>query len=1190
MQLWPAHVIRDPRVQRALKLYNAAQTIRQEQGPLQRRIGHPIAQANWDRFFKLVKSKQTSFLMSCVAEIYFNFIRHKAIRAIWRAYRTGGEGRVSDGWSLAELGKALGYDSEAQIRAFIDNYGFKVVKKDDGKLYLDVNSVGRVFPAPLEDKQEPQLSKKIVESKRYHRTASALINGLSVNAALEAGLMTHAVKIKVKNSHGNGPALLSVKGGATARANSLPRSTQSPSNAVTFSGISSLNQNKEAVSVRAEATQPTFTFSPQPPHPTDPREGTSRRGGDSLFVTGDSDDEEGVGKTRQAKPAPAPMSSSDNPFAKVFASSSDSTMPSSQSAPISNASSAPLTSNLFRTTQASAPSIQPSSSTSPSSIFKQAQPAPTSNLFPAPDSTSNIFTGAQTTVSTTKPFSFGFSTGAPSIASPSNIFTPSSAATTTTGNMPSVPSSSPFTFPSTTPTIADKKPSAPTNNMFASSTPASAIGEIARAPASNDVIRATTVTETTPHKSEKQARTSGFPKEFVLELYATLAEKAAQSDSGLSIKERTQQEVYERYKQDPDMASRLIARIENHILPTRLAEVYAEDLEKVSRLEAEYLQMKEGEAKQQLMKTLRDARGARFFREEVIRKQYLAVAKQEEKAVRKEREAEREQSYEHFKGIRTEEVMQYVTRQVALVPREFPQYRESVFGAVPKIAEAMAAEIFRELLIEKEKQREQRELERKKAEEARRNDRGKRFRERVKAAHQLANERRKAEKEKREAEEAQREVERQADLEKLLNVGKNYIAGIETQFELPPQQFSLTAPAPGKTSASPSVDDDGFKFAFGSPATRTYSSVSPTAQNDSSNRRLTVSELYKLKSAKPNAFVRGYAGLHPIQLQQPSHTQPATTNTTPATPSVTTPQPGDKRKRQEDEADQEANKKLKLPPAIEATSRTPWQSNYFQRKAAGLLDWQLKRKRTKEDYYYPYITLPAGTVHTYSQGELRRREERRREESEERERKRRETTENSASALSSPIGQTSASPFRAPTSARPGSAGSLQASASARPGTSSSQQSSTSSLRSALSRYEESVEAMDRLSADMDESAAFYASLRKRIEAGDEDLARILRGESPMSNSTSPEAPHFPSKTRPAATKTPKTTPTSQYRKSAARPAPAQNAFANSYETMDAERRERWRREDEEMQKEIDEIRERMERRLKELGDNEKDA
>lgn len=1070
VQLWPADVIRDPRVQRALKLYNAAQTIRQEQGPLAPRVGHPVAQENWNRFFKLVKSKQTSFLMSCVAEIYFNFLRHKAMRAIWRAYRTGGEGRVSDGWSLVELGKALGYDSEAQVRTFVDIYGFKVVKKDDGKLYLDVNSVGRNFPAPLEDKQEPQLSKKLVERKRYHRTASAIINGLSVNTALEAGLVTRAVKGKEKNAHGNGVKPLFVKGAAAGRANSLPGSAQSPSNAVDFSGISSsLKQNKEAAPVRAEATQPTLTFSPQPPPRSDLKKETSTRREESLFVTGDSDEEEGTAKMEKVRPAPAPPSSSVNPFAQAFAaiasnalptsqaapaptpspfnpfaqafsSAASSVLPTSQPAPASNLFSAPPTSNFFASAQTSAPTPALSASTSPSSIFAP-RPAQSSTLFPTPDS-SNIFTGAQTTVSTTKPFSFDFTAGVTSTPTSSNPFIFSSATTTTAGNMgntPSAPSRNQSTFPSATPPTADNMQSSSSRNLFAPPTPA---------PATNHVAPALAVGESaSDNKSaEKKKSTIRFP-----------------------IHEKLRQEIFERYKSDPDMATRLIARLDNHILPTKLALVYAEALEKFDRVVKEHDQMENIEIKRQLAKDILDAKGSRGWWEGQVRKSYLAAVEEEEKTVKKEREAWREQSYEHFKGIRTQEVMQYLIRQVATKPRDFPQYRESdsVFGIVPKFAEATAAAIFREALIENKKEKEQRELERKQAEDDRRRDRGRRFRERGRILHKERAEKEealeRAEEEKRKAEEA----EKAADMEMLYNTGKNWLADVDTSLMAPGQKLQEEAYAtyapPSRTPELPPPGEEEFQFNFGARSTR----------NSPSRRPPSASQRNGLRDAHPASLFRASAPATPRNRTMTTSTTssmpfprlpPATTpreHTTtsprnlmefPKLDRPITPQAGDKRKRQDDEAD--------IP-------RSNWHySNYFQRKAAGLLDWQLKRPRTKEDYYYPYITLPAGTVHKYSDPELRRMEEESRERREAlaaRERERR-----------------SASASRPTTSGSAGRPTTSDSAGGSRPG-------------SVGSNHEELMAALDEAEAGLEETGEFFKDLRKRIEAGDKKLFKALQ-------------------------------------------------------------------------------------------------
>ena len=189
VQTWPQHILLNMRVQKALELYASACNVADAQGPLKPRAPHAIAQANWEKFWTLIKSNETSYLMSCVAEIYFNLIRRTALIAIWKASRQGVKTKV-DGWTIAKLVKVLGFDKVRQVEDFCAHYGFSIERGDDGKRFLDLNSVrGRNIPQPASGMKEQIKSEKIVEVKRHGRTLPAVIKGLSVGAAQAADLM-----------------------------------------------------------------------------------------------------------------------------------------------------------------------------------------------------------------------------------------------------------------------------------------------------------------------------------------------------------------------------------------------------------------------------------------------------------------------------------------------------------------------------------------------------------------------------------------------------------------------------------------------------------------------------------------------------------------------------------------------------------------------------------------------------------------------------------------------------------------------------------------------------------------------------------------------------------------------------------------------------------------------------------------
>ena len=139
-QNWPKPLLKDSRIQTAMKLYAAASNTSDEQGPLRPRTTFAIAQANYGRYWSTVGSKAVSYLMACAAEIYFNLIRGMALEELWKAYKRGGLTKMED-WVLGDLATALGYDNEDQVQKFCEEHGFTIREREDGESFLDIGSV-----------------------------------------------------------------------------------------------------------------------------------------------------------------------------------------------------------------------------------------------------------------------------------------------------------------------------------------------------------------------------------------------------------------------------------------------------------------------------------------------------------------------------------------------------------------------------------------------------------------------------------------------------------------------------------------------------------------------------------------------------------------------------------------------------------------------------------------------------------------------------------------------------------------------------------------------------------------------------------------------------------------------------------------------------------------------------------------
>ena len=186
VQTWPRTVMYDLRVRKALELYAAACNTQDSQGPLKPRATHLIAQQDWQRFWSIVGSNQVSYLMACVAEIYFNLVRRTVLNALLRSCRMSNTRADSD-WTIDLLCEVLAFDEHSEVHTFCEAYGFSFAQRDDGQEYLDLTSVKlRELPQPNASLPK-QWKSELVEGKRWGRTLSAIINGMTVDAAQEAG-------------------------------------------------------------------------------------------------------------------------------------------------------------------------------------------------------------------------------------------------------------------------------------------------------------------------------------------------------------------------------------------------------------------------------------------------------------------------------------------------------------------------------------------------------------------------------------------------------------------------------------------------------------------------------------------------------------------------------------------------------------------------------------------------------------------------------------------------------------------------------------------------------------------------------------------------------------------------------------------------------------------------------------------
>lgn len=188
VQSWPKQILRDRRVRTAMVLYAAACNTMDTQGPLKPRASHLIAQQDWQLFWLMVESPKVSYLMACVAEIYFNLVRRTALNALWRSFKSN-PNRSPEDWTIEALLDVLVFDEEHQVHTFCEAYGFSFAQRADGLEYLDLTSLKeRNLPSPSIGLPK-QWKSGLVESKRFGRTIPAIIDGFTVKLAESTGQM-----------------------------------------------------------------------------------------------------------------------------------------------------------------------------------------------------------------------------------------------------------------------------------------------------------------------------------------------------------------------------------------------------------------------------------------------------------------------------------------------------------------------------------------------------------------------------------------------------------------------------------------------------------------------------------------------------------------------------------------------------------------------------------------------------------------------------------------------------------------------------------------------------------------------------------------------------------------------------------------------------------------------------------------
>ncbi|KAL4940741.1 SAC3/GANP/Nin1/mts3/eIF-3 p25 family-domain-containing protein [Aspergillus oleicola] len=190
VQKWPTELRNAPRVRVALELFAAAGNTWEYQGTLDAKRPNAIAQGFYTRFFSLINSPGVSYLMACVAEIYFNHMRQTAIRSIWKGYcrYPASQQHKNEEWTVDELTNVLCFDDDEQTIKFCEEQDLEFAENANGDLYLNWGS-RPVDSVAFQPSSDHSFSEHYVEAKRAGRNLVAIILGLNVKEAAALGMI-----------------------------------------------------------------------------------------------------------------------------------------------------------------------------------------------------------------------------------------------------------------------------------------------------------------------------------------------------------------------------------------------------------------------------------------------------------------------------------------------------------------------------------------------------------------------------------------------------------------------------------------------------------------------------------------------------------------------------------------------------------------------------------------------------------------------------------------------------------------------------------------------------------------------------------------------------------------------------------------------------------------------------------------
>ena len=95
---------------------------------------HQAAFRNASRFFNLLRRRETTYLMGCIAEAHFHYIRGEHFRKMRVAYN-----KDTTAVTLTDVERQLGFDHKSDLDRYLEHFGIETAVDGQGEDYIVPN-------------------------------------------------------------------------------------------------------------------------------------------------------------------------------------------------------------------------------------------------------------------------------------------------------------------------------------------------------------------------------------------------------------------------------------------------------------------------------------------------------------------------------------------------------------------------------------------------------------------------------------------------------------------------------------------------------------------------------------------------------------------------------------------------------------------------------------------------------------------------------------------------------------------------------------------------------------------------------------------------------------------------------------------------------------------------------------------